>query len=118
MPMKAIPPRVSFNDRRRDGRRVLEGMEFSALQEAQMAVLRKEGRQAAKAYRAKMGELRKQGADVGPDSPQQMMMQMMMAGAPGEALAAQRHLLGRVFREVLTEEQVISWVMGLYGDRS
>ena len=115
--MKAIPPRVSSNDRRKDGRRVLAGMEFTAAQQEQMEQLRKEGRQAAKAYRARMQELRKETGEVGPDSPQMMMMEMMSASARGEALAMQRALLGRVFREVLTPDQVSGWVQGLYGDR-
>lgn len=115
--MKSIPPRVSSNDRRRDGRRVFEGLTFSAAQQDGMEQLRKDGRKAAKAYRARMQELRKETGEVGPDSPQMMMMEMMSAAARGEALAMQRLLLGRAFREVLTPDQVSGWVMGLYGDR-
>ncbi len=115
--MKAIPPRVSMNDRRRDGRRVLEGMTFTAAQQDRMEVLRGEGRKAARAYRDRMQDIRKESGDVGPDSPQMMMMEMMSASARGEALAVQRLLLGRVFREVLTPGQVSGWAMGLYGDR-
>ena len=115
--MKAIPPRVSINDRRRDGRRVFEGMVFTADQLEQMELLRKEGRKAAKAYRARMQELQKEQAEVGPDSPQMMMMEMMSAGARGEAQAMQRLLLGMAFRKVLSPDQVSGWVMGLYGDR-
>lgn len=115
--MKAIPPRVSSNDRRRDGKRVFAGLTFTAAQQDQLEQLRKDGRKAAKAYRARMQELRKETGEVGPDSPQMMMMEMMSAGARGEALAMQRLLLGRAFREVLTPDQVSGWVMGLYGDR-
>lgn len=115
--MKAIPPRVSSNDRRRDGRRVLAGMDLTAAQQQQMDELRKEGRRAAKAYRERMRELRAETGEVGPDSPQMMMMEMMSASARGEALTQQRLLLGRVFREVLTPDQVSGWVQGLYGDR-
>jgi hypothetical protein len=115
--MKAIPPRVSINDRRRDGRRVFEGMTFSAAQQDGMARLRKEGREAAEAYRERVRALQKETGEVGPDSPQMMMMEMMSASARGEALAMQRVLLGRAFREILTPDQVSGWVQGLYGDR-
>ena len=115
--MKAIPPRVSINDRRGDGRRVFEGVVFTADQQGRLEQLRKEGRKAAKAYRARMQEIRKESDDVGPDSPQMMMMEMMSAGARGEAQTLQRLLIGRVFREVLTPDQLSGWVMGLYGDR-
>ncbi len=115
--LKAIPPRVSANDRRADARRVLDGMSFSADQEAALKTLRREGKEAAKAYRQRMSEVRKEQGEVGPDSPQMMMMEMMMASARGEAQTAQRHLLGRIFREVLTPDQVSGWVMGLYGYR-
>jgi hypothetical protein len=115
--MKAIPPRVSMNDRRRDGRRTLQGIAFDAEQEAALESLRNEGRQVARQFQMRMRDLRKESGDVGPDSPQMMMMEMMSAGARGEVLTQQRLLLGRVFREILTREQVSGWVMGLYGDR-
>ena len=92
-------------------------MTFTPEQEAALAAIRKEGKQAAQAYRERMNEVRRETGEVGPDSPQMMMMEMMMASARGEALTTQRLLLGRAFREVLTPDQVSGWVMGLYGDR-
>ena len=43
------------------------------------------------------------------------MMQMEMAGVASEGAAIQRQLIGRVFRDVLTQDQVSAWVLGLTG---
>lgn len=115
--LRGIPPRVSINDRRENGRRILEGMALDADQQAAIARLRQEGNRAAKRYRERMSEIRSEMGDVGPDSPQSMMMEMMMAGARGQTMVAQRALLGRVFLDVLEPDQVTGWVMGLYGYR-
>jgi hypothetical protein len=115
--MKAIPPRVSINDRREDGRRVRDGMEITPAQEAQIQALQKEAAVAAKRYQERMQAIRRAAGEVGEDSPETMMMDMMTSEARGAATAVQRELLGRAFLEILTPEQVDGWVLGLYGYR-
>jgi hypothetical protein len=115
--LRGIPPRISINERRENGRRILEGMALDADQQAAITRLRREGNRAAQRYRERMSEIRSEMGDVGPDSPQSMMMEMMMAGARGQTMVAQRALLGRVFLDVLEPDQVTGWVMGLYGYR-
>ena len=44
-----------------------------------------------------------------------MAMEMEMAGVRAESSASQRAQLGRIFKEVLTPEQVSRWVLGHYG---
>ncbi len=114
---KAIPPRVSTNDRREALNRMLQGMPISAAQRDDIRKLQREFSQERREINQRMNEIRRKGADYGPDSPQQGMMQMMMAGAQAESQAAMRRLIGRVFLDVFTPDQVSGWVLGLYGRR-
>ncbi len=112
---EAIPPRVNTNERRASYKRVLEGFKPSAPQQRTMKRLQQEFRTEQRAARQRMNELRREGEDYGADSPQMAGMQMAMQGAKADGERAQRAMLGRIFTEVLTPQQVSSWVMGHYG---
>ncbi len=112
---RAIPPRLSHNDRRRRFKQVFERVNWSAEQKVLLSGLERSTREAKRAAQKKIADLRRATADYGPDSPQMGMMQMEMAGVASEGAAIQRKLIGRVFRDVLTQDQVSAWVLGLTG---
>lgn len=111
----AIPPRLSTNERSGSYNRVLQGFKPTAAQNAKMKALQKSLRAERRASALRMRELRRQTADYGPDSPQMMSMQMMMAGAKGESAASGRAYLRGMFTQVLTPGEVTRWVMGHWG---
>ena len=112
---EAIPPRVSANDRRERPERVLQGMPLDAEQRADMQRRRKQVAQTVRQVQAKRRDIARMGADYGPDSPQQMMMQTMMAGVQAEGARLSRAFLGDLFLDVLRPDQVSAWVLGHYG---
>jgi hypothetical protein len=111
----SIPPRLSTNDRSGSYNRILQGFKPTAAQNAKMKALQQELREERRATALRMRELRRQSADYGPDSPQMMSMQMMMAGAKGEGAASGRAYLRGMFAQVLTPDEVTRWVMGHWG---
>lgn len=112
---RAIPPRLSHVDRRRDFRYVFDGMPFKAEQTAKLNGLKRAYRKEQADMQKKLGEIRGKSADFGSDSPQMEMMQMEMAGVAAEGYALQRKALGQVFLNILTPSQVSGWVLGWYG---
>lgn len=111
----AIPPGLSTNDRSGSYRRVLEGWKPTWQQQQKIEALRKTQRDAARKARARMNLARRDGADYGPDSPQMMSMQMAMSEAKGSQAQAARDLIGGIFREVMTVDEVGRWVIGHWG---
>jgi hypothetical protein len=111
----SIPPRLSVNDRRATNKLVLEGFKPSAKQQAAMKALAAEARAEKQQAAQALAALRRESQDYGPDSPQMMGMQMMMAGMQAAGSGQQRALMGRVFLEILSEEEVARWVLGHWG---
>ena len=111
----SIPPRVSINDRRANNKRVFEGFKPGPDQQAVMQKIANDVRREKRAGQKRVAELRRKGGDYGPDSPQMMGMQMQMAGVQAEGARMQRDLIGRIFLEVMTPDQVTHWVMGHWG---
>ena len=112
---RAIPPRLSHNDRRMNPKRVFERVTFTPAQDAAMKALDRSYRAKRRAMQKRIAELRRESADYGPDSPQMGMMQMEMAAAGAEGARLQREAIGRILLEVLTHDQVSSWALGLTG---
>jgi len=112
---EAIPPRLSTNDRSGNYNRVFSGFKPTPAQAAHMKAMQTAMRQERRAMQKRMGEIRREGADYGPDSPQMMSMQMEMAGAKAESAAMARRFLGAMFTEVLAPAEVTHWVMGHWG---
>lgn len=94
-------------------RRALGEIKPSAEQTRAIAKVRKEiqdqQRVARKLYNDAMGSMR--GADLGPDSPQAMTMQMMQRNMAASNFSYVRAGAQRVLLEVLTPEQVANWVV-------
>ena len=91
------------------------GWKPSGAQQKKIAALQKDLRAAANAARKEMALARRKGADYGPDSPQMMAMQMAMNGAKAGQAQASRELMGAIFTEVMTPDQVSTWVLGHWG---
>ncbi len=112
---EAIPPRLSTNDRSGNFNRVFSGFKPSPAQAARMKAMQAALRKERRAMLKRLGEIRREGADYGPDSPQMMSMQMEMAGARAESAAMGRKFLGGMFTKILTPAEVTHWVMGHWG---
>jgi hypothetical protein len=112
---EAVPPRVSANDRKANYRRVLEGWTPDAAQAKRIKALSADMRKAQREIRKRTADLARQRADYGADSPQMAGMQMEMQGMQAEGQRHQRAYVGRIFTEVMTDEQVSRWLMGHYG---
>lgn len=111
--LAAIPPYVSPNDRNLRPERLFAGLELSPAQEATLASMREEVDAQRRAYQEETREIQRMGADYGPDSPQQMMMQSMMMGVQAEGQSTLREAVRHVLLEVLRTEQVSDWMLGL-----
>ena len=114
---EAIPPRLSANDRRERSDRVLQGMPLGPRQRQAIKSKRAAFTEQVRELQNKRREVARMGADYGADSPQQMMMQTMMAGVEAAGAALGRQLLGDVFLNVLTVDQTTAWVLGNFGRR-
>ncbi len=107
----AIPPRLSAADRRTPPERILERMRLTPAQTARLKAMRDEAAGAVRDLRSRAAELTKEQASYGPDAPQQMMMMAGLAEVRSTGARLAREALGVVFRDVLTEEQVVDWVL-------
>ncbi|MDJ0973732.1 MAG: hypothetical protein QNJ98_04675 [Planctomycetota bacterium] len=112
---KAIPPRLSHVDRRRNFNYVFDGMPFGHGQQRELNQLKRKYRSEQQAMQRELAEIRRKGSDFGADSPQMEMMQMEMAGVAAKGYAIQRRAIGHVFLNVLAADQVSGWVLGYYG---
>lgn len=112
---KAIPPRLSHVDRRRNFNYVFDAMPFSAEQQKELNKMKRSYRSEQQVMQRELADIRRKGADFGADSPQMGMMQMEMAGVAAKGYAIQRKAMGHVFTSVLHPDQVSGWVLGYYG---
>lgn len=115
--LEAIPPRVSFQDRKATSVQVLAGTALEAKQKVQLTAMRRELAAYRSDYQARRIKTAARGAGMSPDSPQMAGMQMKMANIQAEGNAVQRRFNGRVLLELMTPEQVIAWVVAPRGDR-
>lgn len=114
---QAIPPFVSPQDRRRDVRKLIEGMDLSA---AQMTRLRAIGQRIKSTQQELQGDMRRIGRmseDYGPDSPQMQSMALMRMGVEREGQVVARAVVREVFVEILSPTQATGWVVGLYNEQ-
>ena len=111
----AIPPYLSTNERSGSYRRTLEGWKPNGRQQAKIRELQKAQREASREARNKMNLARRAGTDFGADSPEMMSMQMAMNGAKADQAQAARDLLGGIFLDVMTVDEVGRWVLGHWG---
>jgi len=108
---EAVPPRLSANDRRQRPEQVLERVPLTVQQKERLQEMRKELAGTVRAMQTRAAELNREKAAYGPDAPQQMMMMAELAEIRGEGARLGRRALGTVFRDVLTSEQLITWIL-------
>ncbi|MGE0193279.1 MAG: hypothetical protein AB7T63_14685 [Planctomycetota bacterium] len=108
---EAVPPRLSANDRRQSPERVLERVAFTSEQRAKLADMRKELAGTVRAMQTRAAELNREKAAYGPDAPQQMMMMAELAEIRGDGARLGRRALGTVFLHVLTDQQLLAWLL-------
>jgi hypothetical protein len=113
----SIPPHLSTNERSGSQARVLGGWKPNPAQAKRMQVLARAARAETRAAGRRIAEIRRSSADYGPDSPQMMAVQMEMTGAKADTAASRRAYLGALFTQVLTPQEVTSWVTGHWGYR-
>jgi len=111
--LRARAPMLNTGDYYQGLRRPIGEMKPTGAQNRAIAQIRKEIQQQQRGSRRDlnnaMGKLR--GADLGPDSPQAMTMQMMQRNMGARNLAYVRAGGHRVILEVLTQQQVTNWVV-------
>ncbi|MDA1194908.1 MAG: hypothetical protein O2894_06955 [Planctomycetota bacterium] len=109
--IEAIPPRVTAAERRVTSVELLAGLTLTPEQRAQLAALRAELGSVREAFLESRRQAAAGMAMAGPDSPEMAGARMEMAAVEAEGYAAQRGFNGRVLREVLTADQVVTWVL-------
>lgn len=109
--LEAIPPRVSYQDRQATSVDLLKGVTLSAEQRDRLASMRKTLAPHRREYQERRLKAAARGAMLGPDSPKMPGMQMEMANIQADGNALQRAFNGRVLLELLSPEQVATWVL-------
>jgi hypothetical protein len=110
---RSLPPVLGVGDRRRGLRKALAEMGLTPRQQKRVAAIRKEAEAEAKEVRAdleaKVRDMK--GAQLGPDSPQMMTMEMMQRGAQSQLMSRVREHGHRVVVEVLEPTQASDWII-------
>lgn len=108
---EAIPPYVRARERGYQPKTFLEDLPLSPDQEAQVAALtaRFEGVRAE--FDRALAQSRGMARELGSDSPQMAMVQMMRSQAVGNAQQEVLLLARETFLEVLSADQVVDWVL-------
>jgi len=115
--LEAIPPRVSFPDRQATSPQILAGLSLTAQQKTRLAAMRDGLVSARQRYKERRLKAAAKAASYGPDSPMMAGMQMEMANIQADGNLVQRQFNGRILLELLTPEQVATWVLAPTGDR-
>lgn len=110
---RALPPRLNIGDRGRAPWEVTGAMRLRPAQLARVRALQNEARRTRKelkkTHKRDMADL--QQAELGPESPQMMMMEMVRQDARGRVAEERRRVGHLLFVEVLDPEQVAAWIV-------
>ncbi len=108
----SLPPMMSTGERGRHPSVLLEGVQLTELQSARLRRLGAELEKAVREVRAgKAKERNALAADIGPESPQQMMMEMMERQTQGGVVEVLEAAGRTALLEILTPDQVAGWVV-------
>lgn len=107
----AIPPMISPRERGFQIRRIVQGMSFSLEQRTKIHALQRRSQAARRTFYSELGRVRMMGQNFGPDSPQQMSMQMMRMGLEAEARTVTYRAARELFLKVLTPQQIVAWLV-------
>ena len=112
--LNAAPPMLNLGERNRPPGELLRGLQTTGEQRQRVEAL---GREAGK-YRQEVQKAQQQaggammGADLGPESPQQMTMMVMYRGAQEKMQSHFREFGREVVLEILTPSQLAAYVVG------
>jgi hypothetical protein len=110
---RALPPRLDVGDRMRAPWEVANAMRLRPEQAARVRALQSEvkraRRKAQQVHKEDVTDLRE--AELGPESPQMMMMEMARQDVQSRLAEERRRVGHRLFVEVLDPEQVTDWIV-------
>ncbi|MGQ0614079.1 MAG: hypothetical protein ACT4PV_10110 [Planctomycetaceae bacterium] len=108
----SLPPMMSTGERGRHPSVLLEGVQLTEEQGARLRAMGVELERAVREVRAAQAKERNAlAADIGPESPQQMMMEMMDRQTQGGVVELLEAAGRMALLEVLTPDQVGGWVV-------
>jgi hypothetical protein len=113
---RAVPPMLTAQERGADLKDVLDAIALRPDQVEALREIRREYGPVRGEMMQRMAAIALQAEEYGPDSPQREMMQMMRYQVFADGLAAARAAAAELFREVLTPDQVMGWVLGVEKD--
>ncbi len=108
---EAIPPRVRIEDRKATSVALLADVTLTDAQRTRLAAMRDELGSYRATYRSKRLEAAAGMQGMDADDPGMAAAQMAMANVEAEGNVVQRRFNGRVLRELLTPDQVVTWVL-------
>jgi hypothetical protein len=112
--LNAAPPMLSLGERNRPPNELLRGLQTTGEQRQRVAALDREAgkfrQEVQQAQREAGGAM--MGADLGPESPQQMTMAVMYRGAQEKMQAKFREIGSEIVLEILTPSQLAAYVVG------
>ena len=116
--IRSVPPLLSPQDIREGPGPLLRQGDLSEMQKERLRHLQKQVERRNREIRKKaQREIQSLSKEVGADSPQGAMMEMMQAGARAEAYAIRDEMAHHAVLEVLTPEQILRWVVTPTGQR-
>lgn len=112
--LNAAPPMLNLGERNRPPNELLRGLQTTGEQRRRVAELDREAgkfrQEVQQAQREAGGAM--MGADLGPESPQQMTMMVMYRGAQEKMQTKFREIGSEVVLEILTPSQLAAYVVG------
>ncbi len=116
--IRSVPPLLSPQDVQEGPGPLLRQNNLTEMQKQRLRHLQKQvDRQNREIRKRTQREIQSLNKEVGADSPQGAMMQMMQAGARAEVYAIRDEMAHHAVLEVLTPEQVVGWVVTPTGQR-
>lgn len=111
--LRSLAPMMNVGERYQGLRPILQQMSLDPAQSRTVAEMRRAMQKEQRKIRSEAGRemAGMRGADLGPESPQQMTMQMAQRRATSKSLAMVRARGRRVLLEVLEPDQVVNWVI-------
>lgn len=112
--LNAAPPMLSLGERNRSPAEMLRGLQTTGEQRHRVDALNREAgkfrQELQKSQREAAGAM--MGADLGPESPQQMTMMVMYRGAQEKMQTQYREFGRKIVLEILTPPQLAAYVVG------
>ena len=109
--LRSIPPMLTAKDRPGDLEVLVGEVAWRPDQKPALEALHRKYAPVKGRLTQRMMALAIQSEDIGPDTPEQEAMQVRQAQAWAEALVEARKAATEIFRDLLTTEQILTWVV-------